>query len=120
MKKTLAALCQIAALIVLWRACHWAVVAAGLPVPGNVLGVIALFLLLLSGIVKEEHINEGASFLLRHMVFFFIPIAAGLMDWGGVFYEHALVLTAAIAVSSFLPLLGVGWFIRLLRRDTKR
>ncbi len=119
MKQTLKLLAQIAALALFCKACAWFAVFAKLPVPANILGIVVLVALLCCGVVKEKHIEEGASFLLRHMMFFFIPIAAGLMDWGGVFARHALTLGAAVAVSTMLALLCVGYFVRLLRKDTE-
>lgn len=110
----------------LLAACYWAcelfVRVTGLPVPGNVLGIIVLFILLCSGVIKESWISEAATFLLKHLVFFFVPIAVGLMNWWGVFYEYGWVLLAAILISSLLPLLTVGWLCALLqkRRDACR
>ena len=87
-----------------------------IPLPGNVLGVIVLFFLLLTGIIKESHISLAAEFLLRHLVFFFVPIAVGLMQWGSVFYDYGWVLAAAIVGSTALPLVIVGFLARALRR----
>ena len=102
----------------------WGVYLAGrlltetlaLPVPANVVGVVLLFALLCLGVVKLEHVAETADFLLRHLVFFFIPIAVGLMDWGGVFYQYGFVLLAAVVVSSGLPLFSVGFLSLFLHR----
>jgi holin-like protein len=82
--------------------------ATGLPVPGNVVGVLLLFGLLLAGIVKLEQVQDAADFLLRHLVFFFIPVAVGLMNWGETFYRYGLVLAVAIVVGSLLPFWTVG------------
>lgn len=92
----------------------------GIPLPGNVLGVIVLFFLLLTGIIKESHISLAAEFLLRHLVFFFVPIAVGLMQWGSVFYDYGWVLAAAIVGSTALPLVIVGFLARALRRSADK
>jgi len=106
--------------IILWAIC-WAsntfTAMTGLPVPGNVVGVIVLFGLLSLGLVKLEHIQDAADFLLRHLVFFFIPISVGLMKWGHVFQEHALTLTAAILVGTLLPLWAVGFITQWLHGE---
>ena len=111
---------QMAFLMALFLASNWLVGATGLPMPGNVLGIIVLFLLLLTGIVKEDHISTAANFLLKHMVFFFVPVAVGLMQWGGVFYDYGWILLAAIVVSAVLPLLTVGLLGRALRRRARK
>lgn len=104
---------------VAWLA-DFAVIVLDMPVPGNVLGIIALFLLLCAGIVKESWISEAAPFLLRHLVFFFIPVAVGLMNWGEVFYDYGWVLLGAIVGSTALPLLVTGWLAGALRRKAAK
>ncbi len=116
-KQTLTLVFQIALLWLIFEACKHIVALTGIPIPANVLGIVTLFLLLCFGVIKEKHIAEAAGFLLKHLVFFFVPIAVGLMQWGEVFYTYGWVLLAAIGISALLPLLGVGWFIQSLRRD---
>lgn len=120
MKETWKFLWQMAFLMALFLASNWLVGFTGLPMPGNVLGIIVLFLLLLTGVVKEEHISTAANFLLKHMVFFFVPVAVGLMQWGGVFYDYGWILLAAVVIGAILPLLAVGLLGRALRRRTRR
>lgn len=69
---------------------------------------------------RQSHISEAANFLLKHLVFFFVPIAVGLMNWGGVFYDYGWVLLAAIVISTALPLLVVGWLAGALRRRPEK
>lgn len=92
--------------------------ATGLPIPGTVFGMTLLFVLLACGILKLSYIQEAADFLLKHMLFF-IPVAVGLMDWGAVFYEHAVVLTAALLAGAVLPFFTVGIITQLLHREGK-
>ncbi|WP_291440970.1 CidA/LrgA family protein [Desulfovibrio sp.] len=120
MKETWKFLWQMAFLMAIFLASNWFVGATGLPIPGNVLGIIVLFLLLLTGVVKEDHISTAADFLLKHMVFLFVPVAVGLMQWGGVFYDYGWILLAAIVVGAVLPLLTVGVLGRAMRRRTRR
>lgn len=119
MKQSIRLLVQTAVLAVVYWSCEFFVRFTGLPVPGNVLGIVVLFLLLCSGVIKEEQVGEAAGFLLKHLVFFFASIAVGLMLWGDVFYEYGLILLAAIVISSFLPLLAVGWISSLLFKEKK-
>ena len=91
----------------------------GLPIPGTVFGMVLLFGLLACGVLKLSYIQETADFLLKHMLFFFIPVAVGLMDWGAVFYEHAVVLAAALLAGAVLPFFTVGIITQLLHRERK-
>ena len=113
-------LLQTAILTAIFVGCDQLTRLTGIPLPGNVLGVIVLFFLLLTGIIKESHISLAAEFLLRHLVFFFVPIAVGLMQWGSVFYDYGWVLAAAIVGSTALPLVIVGFLARALRRSADK
>ncbi|GFK95419.1 Antiholin-like protein LrgA [Fundidesulfovibrio magnetotacticus] len=107
---------QTAILWAIYRSSCWLVESTGLPVPGNVVGVALLFTLLCLGVVRLEHVSKASDFLLRHLVFFFIPITVGLMEWGAVFAEHWAVLAAAVLVSSFAPFWLVGRLTQWLHR----
>ena len=43
-----------------------------LPIPGNVIGMLILFLLLCFKIIKVEQISTISNFFLDHLAFFFI------------------------------------------------
>ncbi|MSS27841.1 CidA/LrgA family protein [Desulfovibrio sp. PG-178-WT-4] len=120
MRQTWRLLWQTAVLAAIAWLADYAVTVLDLPVPGNVLGIMVLFLLLSAGVVKERWISEAASFLLRHLVFFFIPVAVGLMNWGEVFYDYGWVLLGAIVGSTALPLLVTGWLAGALRRRPEK
>lgn len=100
---------QSAILWAIYRGGSWLVAETGLPLPANVVGVLALFGLLCLGVVKLEHVEEAADFLLRHLVFFFVPITVGLMEWGDVFSRHWAVLLLAVLASSLTPFWLVGF-----------
>ena len=53
--------------------------ALHLPLPGNVTGMIILFILLCTKAIKVEMVEEASNFLLDHLAFFFIPAGAGLI-----------------------------------------
>jgi holin-like protein len=116
-KETIKALAQLALLWAVYQGSSWFVAATRIPVPGNVLGVIVLFSLLCLGVVKLEHVALAADFLLKHLVFFFMAIAVGLMEWGQVFYDYGLTLLVAIVASAVLPFLAVGHLSQLLHKE---
>mgnify|MGYP003815826157 CR=1 FL=1 len=117
MKETIKALGQLGILWAIYRGSAWLVATARLPVPGNVLGVVALFLLLCSGVLKLRHVELAADFLLRHLVFFFMAIAVGLMDCWRPFVDYGPTLLAAIILSAILPLYVVGRLAQRLNRE---
>ena len=111
------ALFQTVLLILVYLICSWFVGIMNLPIPANVLGIIVLFTLLATGIVKEEHIQEAAGFFLKHLVFFFVAVGVALINWGGVFYDYGLVLFLALLVSSILPFYAVGIMMQKFMKE---
>lgn len=49
------------------------------PIPGNIYGMILMFLLLMSGRIKIHHVKETSYFLLDIMPILFIPSAVGII-----------------------------------------
>ena len=50
-----------------------------LPLPGTLVGMILLFLLLCSGIIKLNWVEQGAAVLIGELLLFFIPSAIGVI-----------------------------------------
>lgn len=88
-----------------------------LPIPGSVLGMLSLFILLSTGIVKEQWLTTVANPLLKHLAFFFIPIAVGLMEWGDLFLEKGYLLFFPLVLSTLVALLITGGLVQLLITD---
>lgn len=87
-----------------------------LPIPGNVLGMIILFILLLTGVVKLKWIDRAASFLLKHLVFFFIPITVGIMTLGSVFVKNGVAIIIIVIISAAIGIISTGQLAQLLLR----
>ena len=89
--------------------------AFGLPVPGPVIGLAALFagLILVPGLADK--MRETTSGLLSHLSLLFVPAGVGITAHLGTFAENGLALAAALVVSTTLAILaGVGAFLLTL------
>lgn len=74
---------------------------------GSIVGLILFFLLLQFKIIPESWIDVGANFLLKTMVFFFIPSVVGIMDVASditlnyvLFFIVIIIGTCVVALSS--------------------
>lgn len=85
-----------------------------LPIPGNVFGMILLFILLVTGVFKLEWVNEASSFLIKHLVFFFIPITVGMMNLGTIFLQNGLSLMIILIVSAVIGMVVTSGMAQLL------
>lgn len=105
MKRAVLFIGQIAFLIVLYQLSVLITAMLNIPIPASVFGMLALLLLLLTGVVPDRFIALGAAFLNKHLAFFFIPIAVGLMAYGDLIRSNGLSLFLMIAGSSIIGLL---------------
>ncbi|MDK6297798.1 CidA/LrgA family protein [Staphylococcus caprae] len=78
-----------------------------IPLAGSIVGLILFFFLLQFKIIPESWIDVGANFLLKTMVFFFIPSVVGIMDVASnitlnyvLFFIIIIIGTCLVALSS--------------------
>ncbi|MDK2938568.1 MAG: holin-like protein [Methanolobus sp.] len=85
-----------------------------IPIPGNVLGMVLLLMLLLTGVVKLSMIEDVSNFLLKHLAFFFIPAAVGLITCFTVLEGKWTALVTISVVSTFIIAVVTGATVQLL------
>lgn len=64
-----------------------------------------LLVLLISGIIKPEHIKETADFLLTNMGFFFIPAGVGILVAYPFLKGFYIEATSVILISTLIVLI---------------
>ncbi len=73
-----------------------------IPFPGSVIAMILLFLLLLSGLLRPEHIRQKSDFLLQNMAFFFIPAGVGIVEYAEDLLPFLLPLLLICVITTVL------------------
>ncbi len=91
----------------------------GIPVPGNILGMLILLLLLCLKIVKLEQIREVSDFFLKRLAFFFLPPAIGLMLVGDDVKSQWPLLLLLCIVITIVTMAATGWTVQLLCKKSK-
>ena len=51
-----------------------------LPIPANVVGILTLFILLMTGIIKEHHIDKASDILVSNMSLLFVPATLAIIE----------------------------------------
>jgi holin-like protein len=97
----------------------WAVAKMSLPIPGNLLGMAALYACLALGIAKLSWFETTGSFLIRHLAFFFVPITVGLMNTGALFADRGIGILFTLAFSAAAGLMLAGWISQRLLSKPK-
>ena len=93
------------------------VAATGVPVPGNVAGMVLLLVALLSGMVKAEWVEEAAEVLLSHLALFFVPAGVGVMVYFDLIALQWLPICVAMVLSTFVVMAVTGWVEQKMERD---
>ena len=83
---------------------------------GNIIGMLLLFILLCTGVVKGDTVRGAAKFLLGTMALFFVPFGVGLIESYGVIMENITAIIVATVISTFGVIVAVGWVFQLLNR----
>ncbi len=91
-----------------------------IPLPGSIIGMILLFIGLLTGIIKLEMIQEVSQFLLDHLAFFFIPAGVGLLAYVGILKQNLIPILIICFVTTFLVMIVTGWTIQAIKRRGSR
>ena len=91
-------------------------VAALLPVafPASVISMGLLMVLLLTGVVKDRHIQTASHFLVANMAFFFLPSFVGLLEHIELLKSQLVPLLLIIVLTTPVVYLVTGWTVRLL------
>lgn len=87
-----------------------------LPLPGNLVGMLLLLALLVTRVVRLEWVATTAGIFNRHLAFFFVPIAVGLMAFGPLFLRHRPAILVAIVVSTAVGIVVTGAVVSGLLR----
>lgn len=111
---------QVLLLWLVFRLGSFLVASLHLSLPGNVAGMLIMFLLLASGAVKPSLIEEGGGFLLKHFAFFFIPISVGLMTFGDLMRQSGVALLLVLTVSALVGVAATGISVELLQGRSTR
>ncbi|MFD1852044.1 CidA/LrgA family protein [Oceanobacillus bengalensis] len=121
MLKSIKIVLHICLLYILFQVGNWIEQTFHLFIPGSVIGMIILFILLLIKVINISWIEEGATFMIKHLTFFFIPVTVGIMSYLDLFRGNGIVLVLITIASTLLVMLSAGhvsqWMIT--RKEAK-
>ena len=80
------------------------IVEALIPIafPASVIGMVLLLILLLTRVLRVDHIREKSDFLLSNMAFFFIPAGVGIMEYAEELLPFLLPLLLICLITTIL------------------
>lgn len=88
----------------------------GITIPGTVIGMVILFIALMTKIIRMEQIEQVSKFLLDHLAFLFVPAGVGLMNSLDVIGSSWLPILVIVLISTVIVIGVTGWTVQLLKR----
>jgi holin-like protein len=85
-----------------------------LPLPGSILGMVILFVLLCTKIIKLEQVSTVSNFFLDHLAFFFIPAGVGLISAVDVIKDILPQLLIICIVTTIITMAVTGRLVQML------
>ncbi|ANS77362.1 holin [Paenibacillus yonginensis] len=79
-----------------------------LKIPGSILGIVVVFILLKTKVIKLEWIERGANWLLAELLLFFIPSAVGIMQYIPMLENDGLQILLVVIFSTVIVMLSSG------------
>ncbi|MHA0856913.1 CidA/LrgA family protein [Paenibacillus sp. CMAA1364] len=108
MRNMLKGIVQVAALMcfsmLMNQLTHW----LGWNIPGSIVGILVIFILLETHIVRLEWIDIGATWLLAELLLFFIPAAVGVMKYIPMLKSDGLQILLVVIMSTFIVMVSTG------------
>lgn len=111
---------QIAILFGVYYIGNWIQDLLGLFIPGSVIGLILMFILLSTGIVNPKFIQYGSSYMVKHLVLFFIPTTVGVLNFYQLFIGKGILLIVITIISSLLVMISAGYTSQFLAKGKEQ
>lgn len=120
MKKIALGLLQVAGLTAFSLLVNGLTSLLHIPLPGSIIGMILLFLLLESGVIRLNWVEAGASWLLAELLLFFIPSAIGVMNYSKLLESFGLQVLAVVLVGTFAVMASSGLLTSVIYKVKER
>lgn len=82
--------------------------ALPLPVPASIYGIVLLFILLETKLVKLEAVKHVSTFLIEIMPVMFIPAAVGLLESWDILKENLLIYLLITVTTTVIVMAAAG------------
>ncbi|MGF7048890.1 holin-like protein [Paenibacillus sp. DS2015] len=89
-------------------------------IPGNIVGILVIFILLETRVIRLEWIEIGANWLLAELLLFFVPAAVGIMKYIPMLQSDGLRILIVVLISTFVVMLSTGFMASRISKQKER
>ena len=82
--------------------------------------MILLFICLLTGVLKIEHIQEKADFLMENMAFFFVPAGVSVMNYFDILKSTLVPFLIICIISTIITFAATAYSVRFVMKLMNR
>ena len=91
-----------------------------LPIPASIYGLVLMFILLYTGVIKLDQVKTAAQFLIEIMPVMFIPAAVALMDSWSALQPILIPALVTIIVCNIVVMVVTGKTAEfIIKKDRK-
>ena len=88
------------------------------PMPASVIGLVLLFILLCTGVVKLGQVEGVGTALTNNISFLFVPAGISVINSLPILSQHPILILLLIIISTLLLLICVGFVSQLFVTKT--
>lgn len=91
-------------------------ILTNLPIPGNVFGILIIFILLYTGVLKKAQIRWVSKFFLNNMAFFFVPSGVAIIIYYTAVAKMIVPFLLIILFTTIIVLSVTGQSAQLMQK----
>lgn len=84
------------------------------PFPGSIISMMLLLILMLVKVIKTEHVDEPAQFMLSNLLFFFIPSGVSIIRYFDLIKDNLAAIFIICVASTVLTFIATAYTIKLV------
>lgn len=88
-----------------------------IPVPGNVLGMLLIFMALRFKLIKLEWVKPASDKLIQYLMLFFVPYGVGLLAYFDFIKSYWIMLSVAAGLGTLITLYVTAVVQQKLEKD---
>ncbi len=85
-----------------------------IPIPGNIIGLLLLFIGLCTKVIKVSQVETLTNFFLDHLAFFFLPAGVSLMNSLGIIKASILQIIIICIITTSITIASTGLIVQFV------
>lgn len=91
-----------------------------LPIPASIYGLVIMFLLLETKIIKLSMVKETSSYILGIMTIFFVPPCVGFINAFPLMKQFGIQFLVIGIGTTVLVMIATGWVTQIIMRGKQK